>query len=128
MGVYREPGSVRLGGVSSRGQLLVVGLHAILGLAVLISATVLTAVGRDIGPELATLYGAIIGLAGGGSAAVSALGATVNGKSVVSPALLSEMQATLSSSIDHLADARRQVDAQRPLIDLAASEHRPTGV
>ena len=99
-----------MGPVSSRGQLLVVGLHAILGIAVLASATTLTALGRPIGPEIATLFGAIIGLAGGGSAAVSALGTAVNGKASVPPSLISEMTATMQATIDHLANARRTVD------------------
>ena len=103
-----------MGPVSQRGQILVVGLHALLGLAVLMSATVLTALKDPINPELATLFGAIIGLAGGGSAAVSALGSTINGKAVIPQRQLDEMTALQRATVDHLAGARAQVDSLEP--------------
>lgn len=108
--------------VSQRGQLLVVALHALIALAVLGSATVLSALHIPINVEMATLYGAIVGLAGGGSAAVSALGTAVNGKAAVPPQLLADLNTTMRATVDHLAGSQQQVNDLR----LAQAQAEPT--
>lgn len=100
--------------VSARGQLLVVGLHALLGLAVLVAATILTALHDTIGSTLASLFGIILGLAGAGSAAVSTLGAAVNGKVAIPTSTISELNAIVTNLADHLAGARAQLPSSAP--------------
>lgn len=97
--------------VSAHGQLLVVGLHALLGLAVLGSATLITVLHQQIDPTLAGLFGMILGLAGAGSAAVSAVGTAINGKAAIPPAMISELTSAMREAVDHLAAARHQVDS-----------------
>lgn len=97
--------------MTSRGQLLVVGLHALLGLSVLISATVLSALHDPISATLSALFGIILGLAGAGSAAVATLGAATNGKATVPPQLIADLQTNLHDAVEHLAGARATIDA-----------------
>lgn len=96
---------------AGRQQLLVLGLHATVGLLVIIAATVLTAL-HDLDAQAAVaLFGAAVGLAGGSAGAVAALGTAVNGKSIVSEGSLSRASQLTSHAISELGGSRREVDA-----------------
>lgn len=101
--------------VTARGQLLVVALHALLGLSVLIAASVLTALHDPIGSTLASLFGIILGLAGAGAAAISTLGTAVNGKVAIPTGTISELNAIVTNLSDHLAGARAQLPSSAPV-------------
>ena len=100
--------------VSSRAQLMVIALHALLGVSVLTAATVLSALHDPISATLASLFGIILGMAGAGSAAVAALGTAVNGKAAIPQGSLADIQTTMRLLVDHLAGARKQIDEQQP--------------
>lgn len=103
--------------VSSRAQLMVIGLHALLGVSVLVAATVLSALHDPISSTLASLFGIILGMAGAGSAAVAALGTAVNGKAAIPQGSLADIQTTMRLLVDHLAGARKQID--QPAVPVA---------
>lgn len=96
--------------VTGRGQLLVVGLHAALGLSVLLSTTILAALHDQITAPLWGLYGTILGLAGAGSAAVAAIGTATNGRASLPQTTVDNLQDTLRATMEHLAGARAQID------------------
>lgn len=101
--------------VTARGQMLVVGLHALLGLAVLVSATTLAALHDPISATLASLFGIILGLAGAGAAAISTLGTAVNGKVAIPASTLTEVSSIITQLGDHLAGARAQLPSSAPV-------------
>lgn len=78
-----------------RPQTLLLFTHFAMALAIVVAATVLTAL-HDLDAQAAVaIYGAAIGLVGGSAAALGAIGSAVNGKSVVDPN-------TLKSAIEQL--------------------------
>lgn len=111
--------------MSSRAQLLVVGLHALLGLSVLLSATVLAGLHTQISAPLWGLYGTVLGLAGAGSAALAAVGASTNGRASIPQPTLDALQQTLQDSIDHLANARHTIDSTTVVGGRRASDPTP---
>ena len=113
--------------VSSRAQLMVIGLHALLGVSVLIAATVLSALHDPISSTISSLFGIILGMAGAGSAAVAVLGTAVNGKAAIPQGSLADIQTTMRLLVDHLAGARQQIDAARlpPVEPVTTSLQQP---
>src|SRR5436190_24122828 len=78
----------RLRTVSARLQTIVILAHLGVGVTVLLAVTVLTSLGKPISAFAAGIFGAVVGLAGGGAAATATLGTALNGKSAVSPELI----------------------------------------
>lgn len=82
----------------ARPQTLLLATHFAMALAIVVAATVLTAL-HDLDAQAAVaIYGAAIGLVGGSAAALGAVNSAVNGKSVVDPALLRDTIAQLGIS------------------------------
>ncbi len=95
----------------SRSQTYVLGLHMVVGVLVIVAATVLAAL-HDLDAQAAVaIYGAAIGLAGGSAGSLAMLGTTINGKSVVTQETMSAMAANLERTVSYLAGARHEVDA-----------------
>lgn len=94
--------------MNARVQAFVIGAHLAVGVAVLLAVTVLTALGKPISAFAAGIFGAVVGLAGGGAAATATLGTALNGKSAVSPELLSTQQSIIR-------EGQRLLAAQQPL-------------
>src|SRR5438045_4673722 len=71
--------------------------------AVLSAVTLLSELAKLIPPVTAGIFGAVLGLAGAGGVAAATLGTALNGKSVVSPALLANQQQIIRESAHLLA-------------------------
>lgn len=70
--------------------MVVMGMHAAIVLAVVVATVILGVQGTLDSSSVLGILGAAIGFAGGTAASLGSLGAAVNGKSVVTPQLVSE--------------------------------------
>ena len=85
--------------MSGKQTLYVLGAHALVALACIIAAAILTGLG-DLDPgTFGVVVGAAIGLAGGVGASNSTLQQAVNGKSVVSNEVAQTQQRTLQLAV-----------------------------
>jgi hypothetical protein len=98
--------------VSARLQAVVIVAHLAVGVTVLAAVTALSVLGKPITAFAAGIFGAVVGLAGGGAAATATLGTALNGKSAVSPDLLANQQQIIREAQNLLA-------AQAPISDAA---------
>lgn len=87
----------------------------LLGLGVIVAATVLCALHDLDGQAVVALFGAAIGLVGGGAGSLAAVAQQTNGNSVISNGHLAQLTATLQEAI-HTS----QVGAQQPPVEPAA--------
>jgi hypothetical protein len=112
-------------------QTYVLVLHAVVAILSIAAVTVLVAL-HDLEAQAAVaIFGTAIGLAGGSASAVASLGASVNGKSVVSEGILERVHETVQAAVselgraaatggrDAVAGGRRAGDPPAP------SEHAP---
>lgn len=97
--------------MSSRYQLAILLLHALIAILVVSAATVLLALHDPLSPAIMGLFGAIIGLAGGSAGSLALMGQTINGKSVVSTDAMGALTGQLKATTDYLAGARQTIDA-----------------
>lgn len=86
---------------------------ALLGVGVIVAATVLCALHDLDGQAVVALFGAAIGLVGGGAGSLAAVGQATNGNSVISNGHLAQLTATLQEAI-HAATPAPQQPAAAP--------------
>lgn len=72
---------------------------ALLGLAVIVAATVLCALHDLDGQAVVALFGAAVGLVGGGAGSLAAVAQTTNGNSVISNGHLAALTSTLQEAV-----------------------------
>lgn len=102
-----------------------IALHLGVGIAVLTSVTILTALHDPITPLLAGIFGTLIGLAGGSATAAAALGSALNGKSTVDPGMIANQQQIIREGQQLIAAgtpvSQAAVERGRQLPDLPSS-------
>lgn len=103
--------------MTQRHSLYVIAFQGVIVLSVILSATTLGVQGTLDATALTAIYSAAFGFAGGTAAALSALGAAVNGKAVIPTSELANREATLRTAFVATAagDAHR-VDAVQPIV------------
>lgn len=86
----------------------------LLGLGVIAAATVLCALHDLDGQAVVALFGAALGLVGGGAGSLAAVAQQTNGNSVISNGHLAQLTATLQEAI-HTAQTVQQPPPADPL-------------
>jgi hypothetical protein len=102
--------------VSGRQTIYIQLIHGGIAFVVIVAATVLAAL-HDLDPAtVVALFGAAVGFAGGTSVATGALAQAVNGKAVMTEHAISEREATLTRSINALANSSPTPPGGNPII------------
>ena len=108
--------------MNARLQTVVIVAHLGVGVAVLAAVTTLSVLGKPISAFAAGIFGAVVGLAGGGAAATATLGTALNGKSAVSPELLANQQQIIREAQNLLAGQAPLSDAALARAEAASKE------